>query len=190
MFILHHAQRCYIGNVLQHQNIFSCSSSSPQFLPRSHPSLPPSHSPFLVFPSFSDPFFMHYSITLSPHLHCITSSHLSQTHFILLSPSFSHFASLLPSLPLSPLVHTFLYFPPSPSLLSLCLFSGHVEAILSPCIFVSHLVCHSVNITLSVCSAVILPFNWLFKACHVIWYSLLPIVFALSTIQIYKCQRM
>lgn len=33
----------------------------------------------------SDPFFMHYSITLNSHLKCITSSRLSQTHFVLLS---------------------------------------------------------------------------------------------------------
>lgn len=108
------------------------AASKPFFLRFLFSSVPPAFSAVpsplslyvLSLSLISDPFFMHYSITLNSHLQCITSSRLSQTHFILLSPSFSHFASL----PRPPLVHydTFLYFSPSPPLLSLCLFSGHV----------------------------------------------------------------
>lgn len=114
----------YNGSDLQHQNL-SCISS-PQFLLLPLTSLPPSLSVLSLF-FISDPFFMHYSITLNSHLQCITSSHLSQTHFLSSSFSlFSHFASLL--LPHFPALHhdTFPYFSTSLPLLSLCLFSGHV----------------------------------------------------------------
>lgn len=70
-----------------------CISPSPQFLLPSQPSLP--SLPVLSLSLISDPFFMHYSITLNSHLQCITSSRLSQTHFALLSPFFSHFAFAL-----------------------------------------------------------------------------------------------
>lgn len=122
-------------NVLKHRNLFFAFPlllSSSCFL--SHP-FPLSLS-VLSLSLISDPFFMHYSITLNSHLQCITSSHLSQTHFVLLSPSFSHFDLPL-FLPHSPPVHydTFFFFSPSPPLLSLCLLSSHIilyEALLSP----------------------------------------------------------
>lgn len=72
-----------------------CISPSPQFLLPSQPSLPLPSLPVLSLSLISDPFFMHYSITLNSHLQCITSSRLSQTHFALLSPFFSHFAFAL-----------------------------------------------------------------------------------------------
>lgn len=87
------------GNVLQHQNLFSCISSSPQLLPLSQPSLPPSCSPFSsVFPSFLI------------HFLCITPL-LSTPIYSALPPPILHkhtlYFSLLPSVTLP---HS---FPPS-----------------------------------------------------------------------------
>lgn len=80
---------------------FSCVFSLFSSVPPAFSAIPsPSSLSLLSLSLISDPFFMHYSITLNSHLQCITSSHLSQTHFILPSPSFSHFASLPPSLAL------------------------------------------------------------------------------------------
>lgn len=105
------------------KTFFSCISfllTSSRFL--SQP-FPPSLS-VLSLSLISDPFFMHYSITLKSHLQCITSSHLSQTHFVLLSPSFSHFDSLLA---LPQYIMTLSYNSPLHCLLlSLCLFFSHV----------------------------------------------------------------
>lgn len=77
----------------------------------------------------------------------------------------------------SPLHHLYYLFVSSP------VTSSHYKPFFSPFIFTSHLVCHSVYITLSVCTAAVLPFNWLFKACQVIWYLILPIVFYNTNVQ-------
>lgn len=69
---------------------FPVSSVPPAFS-----AIPPPSLPVLSLSLISDPFFMHYSITLNSHLQCITSSRLSQTHFAVLSPFFSHFAFAL-----------------------------------------------------------------------------------------------
>lgn len=162
------------------KKLFSCISSSPQFLLLSLPSLPPSLL-VLSLSLISDPFFMHYSITLNSHLQNISSSHLSQTHFVLFSPSFSHFAPLLPALALLQCIMTlFLYFSPSPPLLSLCslLWLHHpILRVSFTLIFTPHLDCHSVYITLSVCTAVIVPFKCLFKTYRVIWFLMLTLFF-------------
>lgn len=80
------------------KTFFSCISSSPQFLPLSQPSLPPSHSPFSVFPSFLI------------HFLCITPF-LSTPIYSALPPPIFHkhtlYFSLLPSVTL---LHS---FPPS-----------------------------------------------------------------------------
>lgn len=159
------------GNVLQHQNLFF------SFLHFLFSSVPPAFPAFpspLSFPLsvlslslISDPFFMHYSITLNSHLQCITSSRLSQTHFVLLSLSFSHFASLLPSLTLLQCIMTGSSLSPLQTLyylfVSSLVTSSHAN-ISFPLIFTSHLPFPSIYITLSVCTAAVLPFNWLFKA--------------------------
>lgn len=134
---------------------FSCVFSLFSSVPPAFSAIPsPSSLSLLSLSLISDPFFMHYSITLNSHLQCITSSHLSQTHFILPSPSFSHFASLPPSLPRSPPVryNTFLYVSPSPPFYYLFVFSpvtsshANLTRFFPPLIFTSHLVCHSVYI--------------------------------------------
>lgn len=105
---------------------FFLISSSPRLLLLS--AIPPPHSPFC--PSLiSDPFFMHYSITFDSHLKCITSSRLSQTHFVLLSPSFNHFALLVHFFALLQWIITLsLYFLPSPPSLIISLFPSLVTS--------------------------------------------------------------
>lgn len=109
----------FSGSQEKNQNKKRLATSRPSswhFLVTSFP--PPPllpHSRFILSLSFnSDPFFMHYSIT--PSSQCITSSRLSQTHFVL-SP---------PPLPFPPPSSIALWhfspplLPSSPSLSSLC----------------------------------------------------------------------
>lgn len=146
------------------KTLFSCISSSPQFLPLFSPAIPsPPHSLFSVFPSFLI------------HFLCITPL-LSTPIYSALPPPILHkhtlYFSLLPSVTLFPssplLAHspplrydTFLYISPSAPLLSLCLFPGHViscQALFSPSSSLLPIY-HSLNITLSVHTPLLPPFS-------------------------------
>ena len=146
---------------------------------------PPSPSRFSVFFFISDPFFMHYSITLNSHLQCITSSRLPQTHFP--SASFSLSVTLPPFfLPpsLSSIASRHFSLLPcfTPFIIPLSLlWSRHLILNVSPShIFLSHLVCLPLHIRL--------PFSILIgysKHPMLMWlqYCLLSMLFYNTTVQ-------
>lgn len=175
--ILHHARRCFLQSRLWRECF---AASKPFFLHFLLSSVPPAfsafpfppHSPFSVFPSF----LIHF-LCITPLLSTPIYSALpppifhKHTLYCPLLPSVTLLPSFPRSLSSSALWHFPLLLPFSPFIISLSLLrSRHLMLSVSfPLIFASHLVCHSVYIAPSVCSAVILPFNWLFKARHVIW---------------------
>lgn len=153
------------GNVLQHERptrLFRAVSRFFQFI-SALPVVPP---PFALFPSFlihllcitpllSSPI---YSALPLPIVHTHTSSP-SFCHFAAL-PCFSHCILTLFS------TLTSFRFP-------LCLFfpvkSSHTKHFFPTVsfFFISFLVSFSLISTLAVCTAAVLPFSRLFKACHV-----------------------
>lgn len=154
------------GNVLQHQNLFSCISSSPQFLPSlSQPSLPPLTLHSQSFPHFWSIFYalLHYS-QLPFTVHYLLPSF---TNTLCTSLPFLQSLSFPPSLSSSALWHFPLLLPFTPFIISLSLLrSRHLMLSGS---FPSSLPfsIHSIR------TAVILPCNWLFK------HLMLPFVSAL-----------
>lgn len=106
---LHHAEGLYLQSRLS-RKCFVAPKPFPPF------PLLPSSSCFLGRPFplslfvlglslISDPFFMHYSITLNSHLQCTTSSHLSQSFHFSFLPSVTLLPSFPPSLSSSALRH-------------------------------------------------------------------------------------
>ncbi|MEQ2219638.1 hypothetical protein XENOCAPTIV_021175 [Xenoophorus captivus] len=142
-------------------SFLSCVSS-PSFFSHHHLS----HSLFCLS-LISDPFFMHYSITLTP-----IYSALPLPIFHKHSLSF-FFCSFLPRLPM---LHnyTIQYF---------CLTSFYYPFVFSPVTsphtkdFYTYLLLASNILCLSTLS------NWLFKECHVHLVSMLPIVLFYNTIE-------
>lgn len=119
----------------------------------------------------SDPFFMHYSITLSPIYSALLLSIFKKTHFL------SPFSSSLSFLALFWCTVTFLSAFLLNLLLSLYLSYGHVTSPPTKDFSSTYLCVRSCFLYLSVKTAVsAFPSNWLFKVCRAHLVSVLPIV--------------
>lgn len=196
--VLHHARRCY----LQSRKMFFAASkpfflaffpSSPQFLPLSQPSPPPLALPSQSIPHFWSIFYalLHYSqlpFTVHYLLPSFTNTLYTSLSFL---QSLCIPPSLLPSLALLQCVITL----SSTSLLRSPFFiislsflrSRHLMLISRVSFPPYHYFPSSLSFCIHPCClfALMSSFlsNWLFKACHVLWYLTLPQLFYNSNLQ-------